>query len=80
MVYGKHAQSDYYMDWNEEEVDHKNAVEISVAMMGGCSKVRFRVRNGADNTFIDTDHGVAVIDSYAPDPQSAAGRTLLGTP
>jgi N4-gp56 family major capsid protein len=79
MVYGKHAQSDYYMDWNEEEVDHKNAIEISVAMMGGCAKVRFRVRNGADNTFVDVDHGVAVVDSYAPDPNSAAGLTLLAT-
>jgi hypothetical protein len=47
--------------------------------MGGCAKVRFRVRNGADNTFVDVDHGVAVVDSYAPDPNSAAGLTLLAT-
>jgi hypothetical protein len=76
-VYGKHQSSEFYMDWNEEEVDHKNAVEISCASMGGLAKVRFRVRNGADDTFVDSDHGVAVIDSYAPDPQSAAGRALL---
>ena len=78
-VYGRHQSSDFYMDWNEELVDHKNAVEISCAQMGGCAKVRFRVRNGADNTFVDSDHGVAVIDSYAPDPQSAAGRSLLAS-
>jgi N4-gp56 family major capsid protein len=77
MVYGKHQSSDYFMDWNEELVDHKNAVEISVAMMGGCAKTRFRVRNGNDNTYVDSDHGVACIDSYAPDPQSSFGRTLL---
>jgi hypothetical protein len=32
-----------------------------------------------DNSNIDTDHGVAIIDSFAPDPQSAAGRTLLAS-
>jgi hypothetical protein len=67
------------MDWNEELTDHKNSVEISVSTMGGCGKVRFKVLNKMDGTKIDNDHGVAVIDSYAPDPQSAAGRTLLAS-
>lgn len=79
MVYGKHATSDYFVDWNEELTNHKNNVEISTATMGGCSKIRFRVKNRMDGTNIDVDHGVAVIDSYAPDPQSAAGKTLLAS-
>lgn len=69
-AYGKSA-SDYFYDWSEEEIDHGNGVEIVSSMMGGCSKIRFRI-DGAD-----TDFGVAVVDSYAPDPASAAGRTLL---
>lgn len=79
MVYGKHATSGYFADWNEELTNHKNNVEISTAMMGGCAKIRFKVINKMDGTKIDVDNGVAVIDSYAPDPQSAAGRTLLAS-
>lgn len=71
-AYGK-SNSDYFYDWSEEEVDHGNSVEIVGAAMGGTAKIRFKI-NG-----VDTDHGVAVVDSYAPDPASAAGRTLLGS-
>lgn len=71
-AYGKSA-SDYFYDWSEEEVDHKNSIETVCAAMGGSSKIRFKI-DGAD-----TDFGVAVVDSYAPDPASAAGRTLLGS-
>lgn len=71
-AYGK-SNSDYFYDWNEEEVDHKNSVEIVGAAMGGTAKIRFKIDG------VDTDHGVAVVDSYAPDPNSAAGRTLLGS-
>jgi N4-gp56 family major capsid protein len=73
--YGQHQSSEYYCSWNEEEVDHKNAIETSCAMMAGVAKTRFGVNNGTAN--VDTDYGVAVIDSYAPDPQSAAGKALL---
>lgn len=69
-VFGK-SNSDYFYDWSEELVDHGNSVEIVVAGMGGTAKTCFRVDG------IDTDLGVAVIDSYAPDPASQAGRTLL---
>lgn len=69
-AYGKSA-SDYFYDWSEEEVDHGNSIETVCAAMCGTSKIRFKI-DGAD-----TDFGVAVIDSYAPDPASAAGRTLL---
>lgn len=74
-AYGIHGSSDYHYSWHEEMVDHENAVETSVAMMGGCSKARFKVLT--QGTSKDTDHGVAVCDSYAPDPNSAAGKALL---
>lgn len=71
-VYGV-SRSDYFYDWSEEEVDHGNSIETVCAAMGGSAKIRFRIDG------VDTDHGVAVIDSYAPDPASAAGRTLLNS-
>ena len=73
--YGQHQSSEYYYSWHEELVDHQNAVETSVAMMGGVAKTRFQVYDGTNN--IDTDYGVAAIDSYAPDPTTAAGKALL---
>lgn len=72
-AYGRSSQSDYFYDWNEEKVDHGNSVETVVSAMCGTAKVRFRIDG------LDTDHGVAVIDSYAPDPNSSAGRTLLAS-
>ncbi len=39
--------------------------------MNGTAKIRFKIDG------VDTDNGVAVIDSYAPDVASAAGRALL---
>lgn len=74
--YGQHQSSEYYYSWHEELVDHQNAVETSVAMMGGVAKTRFGVLNAA-GTAVDTDYGVACIDSYAPDPSTAAGKALL---
>ena len=69
-VYGSSA-SDYFYDWSEEKVDHGNSVEIVAASMGGSAKIRFKIDG------VDTDNGVAVIDSYAPDPSKPAGITLL---
>lgn len=71
-AYGK-SNSDYFFDWSEKEVDHGNSIEIVSAAMGGTAKIRFKI-DGAD-----TDLGVAVVDSYAPDIASAAGRTLLAS-
>lgn len=71
-AYGKSA-SDYFYDWSEKEVDHGNSVETVTSSMNGSAKIRFKI-DGAD-----TDFGVAVVDSYSPDPASAAGRTLLGS-
>lgn len=72
-VYGRAAKNEYFYDWNEEETDHGNVVEIVAAMMTGVAKTSFKIDNVA------TDYGVAVLDSYAPDPNSAAGRTVLNT-
>jgi N4-gp56 family major capsid protein len=71
-AYGK-SSSDYFYDWSEEEVDHKNSVELVAGAMNGTAKIRFKI-DGAD-----TDFGVAVVDSYAPAANSAAGRTLLNS-
>ena len=72
-AYGNEGTSDYFYTWNEELTDHKNAVEISLAMMDGVAKTRFLINGDL------TDHGVAVIDSYAPDLASANGQTLLAS-
>lgn len=72
-AYGNEGTSDYFYTWNEELTDHKNAVEISLAMMDGVAKTRFNINGQL------TDHGVAVIDSYAPDLASAAGQSLLAS-
>lgn len=57
-AYGRHSKSDFHYNWHEEETDHGNTVEISVAMIGGKKKLRFSI----DGT--PTDHGVYCIDSY----------------
>lgn len=72
-AYGNEGTNDYFYTWNEELVDHKNNVEISLAMMDGVAKTRFTINGQL------TDHGVAVIDSYAPDLASANGQALLAS-
>jgi N4-gp56 family major capsid protein len=74
-AYGSHGTSDYHYNWHEELVDKGNSVEFTLAAMGGCAKTRFKVLTGGAQK--DTDHGVAVIDSYAPAPDSQAGKALL---
>ena len=73
LAYGQDAKSGYFCNWSEKLVDHDNAVEIVGGLMDGAAKIRFKIDG------VDTDHGVAVIDSYAPDPNSTAGRTLLAS-
>lgn len=70
-AYGNEESSDYFYSWNEELVDHKSAVEVSLSMMEGTAKTRFSI-NGAL-----TDHGVAVVDSYAPAIGTAAYNTVI---
>jgi hypothetical protein len=55
------------MRWWEGEEDHGNRFVASVAGMGGCAKIAFADVNGTW-----TDHGVCVMDSYAPDPRSVS--------
>ncbi|MGZ5053379.1 MAG: phage capsid family protein [Methylobacter sp.] len=66
------ASSPFPFTWNEELTDHKSTTEVSIAMMEGTAKVRFTI-NGAL-----TDHGVAVVDSYAPTPGTSAFNTAIG--
>ncbi len=70
-AYGNEESSDYHYGWNEELTDHKSAVEVSLSMMEGTVKTRFTI-NGAL-----TDHGVAVVDSYAPAIGTAAFNTVV---
>ena len=60
------------MKWTEEWTDHRNSVEISGAIIGGFSKVKFY---GTDNA--PTDFGVMTLDSHAPDPHTSAGADAL---
>ena len=61
----------YPMDWEEEETDGKNALEIFGISVGGKAKIRF---TGTDGEV--TDFGVMTFDSYAPKPDSVAGADL----
>jgi hypothetical protein len=70
-AYGNEESSDYFYSWHEELVDHGSAVEMSLSMMEGTAKTRFTI-NGAL-----TDHGVAVVDSYAPAIGTAAYNTVI---
>lgn len=63
LCWGKNQRSDYYMSWNEEETDHGNTVEISMAAMKGMAKLKFVDQDG-----VPTDYGIMTIDSYAPAP------------
>lgn len=63
--WGMHSKSGTHMSWHEEASDHDNVLEASISAIGGWSKLRFR-----DSTGYLRDHGVMVIDSTAPDPQT----------
>lgn len=64
-AWGKDSTSGTHMKWFEREVaeDHGASHEASVTGIGGAAKLRFRDASG-----VDTDHGVYVLDSYAPAP------------
>ena len=65
------GQDAFPMRWSEKMMDHGNSTEIAAAQMDGMKKFRFEGTDGKH-----TDFGVCVIDSYAPDMQSAAGAAL----
>lgn len=58
-VFGAHAKSGFHYSWHEEEADHGNQIEVSVAAIGGKAKMRFTVDGAL------TDHGVATVDCAA---------------
>jgi hypothetical protein len=68
-AYGDTGSDNYGYQWNEELTDHKDKLEMSIKLVEGTEKVRFRINN------IDTDHGVAVIDSYCPPIESSEYAT-----
>ena len=57
--------------WSEKELDHGDKLEVLGGTMDGMGKIRF-----TDSDDKLTDYGVAVIDSYAPDPESTEGASL----
>ena len=63
--WGQHSKSGSHMAWHEEESDHGNTLEAPISAIGGWSKLRFR-----DSAGYLRDHGIAVLDSTAPDPRS----------
>lgn len=62
-VWGRDSESGTHMRWWEELTDHGNTWEGSVSGIGGFDKLRFENKAG-----VDTDHGILVLDSYAPAP------------
>lgn len=67
-------RSPFPMGWNEETTDHKNALEVAAWQMDGKKIFRF---TGSDDEV--TDFGRATVDSYCPDPDSTAGRSLINS-
>lgn len=61
IAYGKHGGSGTHYSWHEELTDHDNVLEVSTACINGYAKVIFTDSEGVVN-----DHGVMVLDSYAP--------------
>lgn len=64
-VWGRDSGSGTHMRWYEGKEDDDNSYVASIAGMGGISKLSFN-----DSSDVHTDHGVMVLDSYAPDPRT----------
>ena len=71
-AFGSLGSDEYMWKWHEEMVDADSDLAITVSTIDGVKKARFRVDG------IDTDLGVAVIDSYAPPSLTAAYHTAMG--
>lgn len=63
ICYGKDSASGTHFSWYEQMTDHDNQYEASVRTIMGVEKLRWADASGRVN-----DHGVMVIDSYAPAP------------
>ena len=68
------SMTPYPMRWTQEWHDHSDKMEVAAATMFGCQKTRFEHTDGRVRDF-----GVAVIDSYAPDPMSKQGESLMSS-
>lgn len=64
-VYGKNAKTDTFGSWMERFYNFERNLEVAGDVMGGKSKIRFSIPDGAGNNE-PTDHGVFVIDAVVP--------------
>ena len=64
-AWGADVDTGIPMNWYEGKEDHDNVLVASASAIGGTAKVSFKDTNG-----VHTDHGVVVLDSYAPDPRT----------
>jgi N4-gp56 family major capsid protein len=64
-VYGRAVNSETFTSWKERKYNFERSLEVMGDMMNGRAKLRFNYKNpqGLDEV---TDHGVAVIDCFAP--------------
>ena len=74
-AYGRDGDSMLHARWTQETSDHGFRTEFGLRVCCGTSKMRMK----QDATGMVTDHGVAVVDCYAPLANSANGRTLAQT-
>ena len=68
---GSSVEGKFPIFWSEKWLDHDDKLEVLGGCMDGMGKFRFTQTDGEI-----TDYGVAVVDSYAPDPKSTAGNSL----
>jgi N4-gp56 family major capsid protein len=61
-IYGRSQNSDTYASWMERPYNFGRNLEVAGDFMGGKSKVRFEIPDGAGNNE-PTDHGVIVLDT-----------------
>jgi hypothetical protein len=66
-AFGKDTRSGTHFNWHEEESDHGNAYEASIAAITGYAKPRFKDKLGASY-----DNGIIAVDCVAPDPAKVA--------
>ena len=64
-AFGRSHLSGIPFFWNEEQLDHKNALEVMIGTIRGVSKIQYDV-NVAPGVYEETDNGVAVVDSVVP--------------
>ena len=61
-AFGKNRKTGNPYIWSEKELDHGDKLEVLIGQIGGKSKVRYRLDNGAG--YEDTDYSVVAIDTF----------------